>query len=935
VFTQKIDFTRHKNKKTPCISLSEIQEIIQAKEVKQDNKMELNNIFKKIMNILRDSEALTGQKALLNWTPLFVLKLIEHHFGNEIDIDNYEYDFSHMEDDAIENHKKQLLYIARFTNLSNENEDNIPIKLEYLWNDILSKHRTTKNIFLKGKGFNIKYKTTYKKIIQEINKIDLLNTEDDILGNAYEDVIQHIMTGKVFGQFFTMPDIKKLMVNLIDPQIHADGTIETCGDPTMGTGGFLITYLQHILKQAQIKNIKPDWNFIKTEGLYGKEIDEDTYQLAVSNMLISSGHSFEQLEYGDSIREPITRKFDNILANPPFGIKGLKYDDFQSSLKNEYVPIKTDNAVSLFIQAIIYMLKINGKCAIVLPDGQDLLSKSNKTLIAVREFLMKTCDLKEIIYLPAGIFAYTNIKTCIFYFIKKQHGEDVLEFKDKTTKTQRVTGREYKFSKTHQTTVVKFYEYNQTKDEKFLLVEVPIEKIANNSYSLNYTEYMKEDKQEDEPDNEIVIKTLGELFKLNGNGKTNSKDITNTGEYPFYKASCNNPSGTHNTYDFDGKEYMLIIKSGGSSSKPISDNYGIGKVLVVNGKCAANIAVFQLLPKTNDNFKYLSYYLKSIQNKIQGLAKYCTNNGNIDMKELMDIKIPIPSIERQESIVKYLDFVYEKSIKTSQEKIKDLKMANEYCFNNQIISGRNAVKPLGEVCEINQGNSLTKTEMIDGIYDVIGGGKCIGKHNQKNRDGNDFTLTRVGDVNINYIVNPYYLTDNGFSLKSTNRDIMSKYVYYLLSHNKENLLNLYNGTAQKVISKTNLRLLEIPIPSLKRQREIVAYCEANDALIKQLEEEIKRNKKHAQEFMDSIASLSTEDDEQENVTVESSDIIIQDEEDKQVETISDSETTESEMSEENETEKSDETISIIAKPKTKKVKNNKKKLILVVDDNEV
>ena len=101
---------------------------------------------------------------------------------------------------------------------------------------------------------------------------------------------------------------------------------------------------------------------------------------------------------------------------------------------------------------------------------------------------------------------------------------------------------------------------------------------------------------------------------------------------------------------------MLIIKSGGSSSKPISDNYGIGKVFVVNGKCAANIAVFQLSPKTNDNFKYLSYYLKSIQNKIQELAKYCTNNGNIDMKELMKIKIPIPSLEHQKKIVEYCEY---------------------------------------------------------------------------------------------------------------------------------------------------------------------------------------------------------------------------------------------------------------------------------------
>ena len=233
--------------------------------------------------------------------------------------------------------------------------------------------------FSKGKKFDIKHNSTINKLIKEINKLP--ETEYDVLGNSYEEVIKDIMTGKVLGQFFTQPLIKNMMVKLINPQIHHDGKIDTCGDPTMGTGGFLITYLQYILKQAITKNIKPDWDFIKNEGLYGKEIDEDTYQLAVSNMLISSGYMFENLEHGDSIRVPITRKFDNILINPPFGIKGLKYDDFQSPLKSEYVPIKTDNAVSLFIQAIIYMLKINGKCAVVLPDGQDLFSKTNTTLV--------------------------------------------------------------------------------------------------------------------------------------------------------------------------------------------------------------------------------------------------------------------------------------------------------------------------------------------------------------------------------------------------------------------------------------------------------------------------------------------------------------------------------------------------------------------------
>ncbi len=639
VFSQKIDFTRHQNKKASCISIDKMQELSQSKEVKIDNKNTLISVFKNCLNILRDNEGLTGEKALRTLSYLLILKLLEPHFGGEINIDDYEYDFSHIEDEMIKKHKNKLLEIVRFSNLSNEKEDNIPVNMKYLWDDILSNHPTTKNIFLKGKGFDIQHKSTYKKLIDKLNSLDLSQTEYDVLGNAYEEVIQDIMTGKVLGQFFTQPLVKKMMVKLINPQIYPDGKIDSCGDPTMGTGGFLITYLQYILQQATTKNIKPDWDFIKTEGLYGKELEPDTYQLAVSNMLISSGHMFEGLDRGDSIRVPITRKFDNILANPPFGIKGLKYDDFQSPLKSEYVPIKTDNAVSLFIQAIIYMLKINGKCAVVLPDGQDLFSKTNTTLVAIREYLMKTCDLKEIIYLPSGIFTYTSIKTCVFYFVKKREGTDVLETKIKVSKTQKETGRDYKFSKTHQTTKVKFYDYNPYEDVKNLLVEVPIEKIVSNSYSLNYAEYMKDENEEEQYEEGVIVKTLG------------------------------------------------------------------------------------------------------------------------------------------------------------------------------------------EVCEVNQGNSLTKTEMIDGIYDVIGGGKIIGKHTQKNRDGNDFTLTRVGDININYIDKPYYLTDNGFSLKSKQEDIMTKYIYYLLSHNKDYLTNLYQGTAQKVISKTNLKSIKIPIPSLERQQEIIKYLD--------------------------------------------------------------------------------------------------------------
>ena len=820
-----------------------------TKEEKIANKTTLISVFKNCLNILRDNETLTGEKALRNMSYFLILKLLEPHFDGEINIDDYDYDFSHIEDEMIEKHKNKLLEIVRFSNLSNEKDDNIPVNMKYLWDDILSNHPTTKNIFLKGKGFDIEHKSTYKKLIDKLNSLDLSQTEYDVLGNAYEEVIQDIMTGKVFGQFFTQPLVKKMMVKLINPQIHPDGKIDTCGDPTMGTGGFLITYLQYILQQATVKNIKPDWDFIKTEGLYGKEIEPDTYQLAVSNMLISSGHMFDQLDRGDSIRVPITRKFDNILANPPFGIKGLKYNDFQSPLKSEYVPIKSDNAVSLFIQAIIYMLKINGKCAVVLPDGQDLFSKTNKTLITVREYLMKTCDLKEIIYLPSGIFTYTSIKTCVFYFAKKREGTDVLETKVKVSKTQKETGRDYKFSKTHQTTKVKFYDYNPYEDVKNLLVEVPIEKIVSNSYSLNYAEYMK-DETEEQYQESVVVKTLGEVCKFLPKSKRNAKYGNKEGLYPFFKSSIKVDSYVDEP---DYEEESLIIGDGGEPNI----NYG------VKFSTSDHCYILQNKNKLLLNLKYAYYYLyhnlDMMKQLYTGVAIKNISKTNIEV-----IKIPIPSLERQQEIVKYLDFIYEKANKTSNEKIAELKQLNEFCLSNQKIFGENVMKTLGEVFHFETGKNKASECDNNGDYMFITNADNK-THSTYSIDGENLFICKINASKVVFKTKiKYYNGKCCYSslmsrLKPIIENISLKYYYYYFNSIITQIEFYNKGVANKTLDIELLSsTLKIPIPSLERQKEIVEYCEYNDTLIKQLEKDIENNKKQAQQFITGIVKAQVQ-----------------------------------------------------------------------------
>jgi len=864
VFNQKIDFTRHTNKKTSCISIDKMQSLTQTKYAKTENKINLSNVFNYCVDVLRNNEYLTGDKALRTLAHLLDLRLLEPQFGKQIDIDDYAYDFSAYDDSIAEQHKAKLLKLVRFSNLVKEKEDNIPKIMKCLWDEILSVHPITKNIFLKGKGFDIQHQSTYKKIINKLYTFDFEATDEDILGEAYEEVIKDVMIGKTLGQFFTPPKVKQMMVNLIDPQLKPDGTIETIFDPAMGTGGFLITCLRNLLKKSKSQNIPLNWDFISHQGLGGRETEADTYQLAVSNMLIASGKMFKVLEKGNSIHDPITNKYDIILANPPFGIDGLTYTEIMHPLRNEYMPISSNSAVPLFVQAIIHMLKINGRCAMVLPEGQDLFSK-NKTLVAVREYLMKTCDLKEVIYLPAGTFTHTPTKTCVFYFHKKKNGNDVLETILKYSKTtQKETDRTYVFSKMHQTHKVKFYDYNTENDTKHLLLEVAIDDIAKHDYSLNYAEYLKDETMDGVYEDGVVVKLLGEVCSIIKGEKKRSKDGKDHGLYPLYYCSILGNLYL-DTFDYTG-EGIIINKTNGS-----------GKAMVYYGSDKYNVGETTLHFKSKINeliTKYVYYYLL---NNIELLQKYFkgANQKSIVEEDLFKIKIPIPPLDRQQEIVKYLDFIYERSIKTSREKMLELKQLNEFCLNTQKVFGENNVQMLGEVCEVNpetmKAGKYTSINYID-IASVKEGILLEVKTLTSDFPSRAKRVIKQGDILYSSVrpnLKGYVFIDNvienaigstGFAhirVKDKNA-VLPKFIYYMLTLESilEVLVRKAKGAQYPAVSFTDFETLKIPIPSIEHQKEIVEYCEFNDKLIQQLEKEVEQNKKQANLFISAIVKTA-------------------------------------------------------------------------------
>jgi type I restriction enzyme S subunit len=878
VFSKKTELTKHNTDVPNCKESN-------GKKSKSAMKSNLTALFDGCFNILRDDEVLHGDKALRPISYLIVLKLLEPHFGNTIDIDDYKYPFNGYEDayteEEIEERKKLLLSHVRFSNLYKQSDNNLPGMMTEVWDNILSEHPATNRIFLKGKGFEITKQSTYRKLIDKLMQFDFTNIEHDVLGDAYEDILKKVMTGKVLGQFFTPTLFKNFVIELVNPQLKADGTMETCGDPTMGTGGFLVNCLRYIMKQSDEKKIPLDWNFIKTKGLYGKEIEPDTYQLAMSNMIMSSGYMFEELERGDSIREPNQRKFDVVLSNPPFGLKGFSYDEYDYPDKLKRIPIKTNNTVSLFIQIIIDSLNINGRCGVILPDGKDLFGKSDD-FIMIREYLMKTCDLQEVISLETSIFKNTSIKTCVLYFVKKVEGNTVIKSASKKKDWT------YTFSKEHNTSSVKFYDYKTKTNNKTLLIEVPIERIVKHKYSLNFKEYMEKSENENINDRTIVMKTLGEVCEIN-QGKSLTKNNMIDGIYNVVGGG--KIIGKHNDKNRNGDEFTLT-RVGDINIHFMNEPY----YLTDNGfSIKSNINVV--------NTKYI-YYVICNTNQLKEVYNG-TAQQVISKSSLTQFKIPIPSLEHQNKIVKYLDELFSekynmKEFNSFYSELNTFKLlldgkfklfqnlVDGYAQNaeftkqiqfqkdrqKQILSYMDLmeypVKTLGEVCEFKNGKSITRKDLIEGEYPVVGGGQQpMGYHNEYTTMENTILCSSSGAY-AGYInkYNTKVWASDCFSIIPKSNEVINDYLYNYIKSKQQSIYEMQSGAGQPHVYSKNIESLQIPVPPLKTQLEIVKKCEEIELRIKLIESDIESNKEFQRQiltdFLNRSEDVASESNEESN-----------------------------------------------------------------------
>lgn len=319
-------------------------------------------------------------------------------------------------------------------------------------------------------------------VVSELQRYSLLNTNIDIKGKAYEEIVGANLRGDR-GEFFTPRNVMKMVVEMINPKLD-----EKVLDSSCGTGGFLVTAMTHVIYQLekqfseQIGLPKKDWdsNSIRVfqdrisemaqHNYFGFDINPDLVKATKMNMVMNNDGSGNILqtnsllpphEWSDEFKSRLAEAlgiskadirnhntigfFDVIVTNPPFGSKiPIKDKNVLEQFELAHIWINEKESGSwkmteriqssvppeiLFIERCTQFLAPDGRMGIVLPDS--ILGSPG--LGYIREWLIRNHRIIASVDLHADTFQPRNgTQTSVLILQKKTQEQKNTEEKSGT-----------------------------------------------------------------------------------------------------------------------------------------------------------------------------------------------------------------------------------------------------------------------------------------------------------------------------------------------------------------------------------------------------------------------------------------------------------------------------------------------------------------------
>ncbi|WP_421273878.1 N-6 DNA methylase [Aeromonas veronii] len=260
------------------------------------------------------------------------------------------------------------------------------------------------------------------RLISMIDETRWVKLGADVKGDIYEGLLEKNAedTKSGAGQYFTPRALIRAMVQCVRPEPG-----KTIADPACGTGGFFLAAYDYLAANPALDMEQKA--FLKTSTFHGNEIVASTRRLCLMNMLLHNIGEIDgqsSISPNDALIADDGRRFDYVLANPPFGRKSsMSFTNAEGEDETNELTYNrqdfwatTSNKQLNFLQHIRSMLKTTGQAAVVLPDNVLFEGGAGET---VRKKLLETTDLHTILRLPTGIFYAQGVKANVLFFDNK------------------------------------------------------------------------------------------------------------------------------------------------------------------------------------------------------------------------------------------------------------------------------------------------------------------------------------------------------------------------------------------------------------------------------------------------------------------------------------------------------------------------------------
>lgn len=315
-----------------------------------------------------------------------------------------------------------------------------------------------------------------RQVVNVIDEVDFTDSEErHTFNDIYENILKDLQSAGNAGEYYTPRALTDFIATMLQPKIT-----DKVADFACGTGGFLTSYLNYLSNNDLVRT--PEEKDLVNKNIYGIEKKPLPHLLCMTNLLL---HDIDEpnILHGNSLEKNVRDyneedKFDIIMMNPPYG--GTETDSIKVNFP---VEMQSTETADLFMALILYRLKHNGKVGVVLPDG--FLFGTDAAKVAIKEKLLKDCNLHTIVRLPQGVFApYTSITTNVLFFDKTGTTEKIHYYDIPLPEGYKSFSKTRPFGDTHMEGVKTWWNNRDNGDENAYVITK--DEVVAKGYNLDF-----------------------------------------------------------------------------------------------------------------------------------------------------------------------------------------------------------------------------------------------------------------------------------------------------------------------------------------------------------------------------------------------------------------------------------------------------------------